>query len=305
MSVLRALSAVALAVLVLPAAAPASWSPAMRVPDSVEGMWPAAAVNARGDVAVAWIQDGRSQGHATLRVRAAVRRAGADRFSVRTLVARRDLAARGTAVALDPRGELTVAWIEQASDNGLTHGRKTVRAAYRTPGGRWSRLQAVGRSRAFNFATPRLAARDDGTVALTYNSHTSAAPGVAAAWRSRGRPFGTLQSIPTDGQYLFSPTLAVDPAGRVFLTGTRGCNELRSDVVVIAAPPWRHRFTRRTTVTTAPSKSVRMAVMVGARSRWRGSPASATRLRTPAAEPSWLRFAAAWPGTRSRSGTAS
>ena len=105
-------------------------------------MWPAAAVNARGDVAVAWIQEGRSQGHATLRVRAAVRRAGADRFSVRTLVARRDLAARGTAVALDPRGELTVAWIEQASDNGLRHGRKTVRAAYRTPGGRWSRLQA-------------------------------------------------------------------------------------------------------------------------------------------------------------------
>ena len=49
-----------------------------------------------------------------LRVRAAIRAANTDRFSVRTLVARRDLAARGTAVALDARGELTEAWIEQA-----------------------------------------------------------------------------------------------------------------------------------------------------------------------------------------------
>ena len=185
--------------------ASASWSDALRVPQSAEAMWPAAAVNARGDVAVAWIHEGRSQGHATLRVRAAIRPAGAARFSVRTLVARRDLAARGTAVALDARGELTVAWIEQASDNGRTHGRKTVRAAYRTPGGRWSRVQAIGRSSAFNFATPRLAATADGTVVLTYNAHTNAAPGVAAAWRSRGRPFGSPQSVPTDGQYLFDP----------------------------------------------------------------------------------------------------
>jgi hypothetical protein len=264
MSRVQTLSAVTLAVigvLALPGGASASWSRSMRVPQSAGGLWPAAAVNARGDVAVAWIQEGRSHGHATLRVRAAIRAARADRFSVRTLVAARDLAARGAAVALDARGELTVAWIQQASDNGRWHGRKTVRAAYRRPSGRWSRVQAIGRSLAFNYATPRLAARADGTVVLTYNSRTRAAPGVAASWRVRGRPFGSPQSVPTGRQYLFDPTLAVDPAGRAFLTGTRGCNQLRSDVIVVAAPPGRRRFTTRTTVTSAPGKAVRMAVM--------------------------------------------
>jgi hypothetical protein len=96
---------------------------------------------------------------------------------------------------------------------------------------------------------------------LTYNSGTSAAPGVAATWRRRGHGFGSLQAVPTGGQYLFDPTLAVDPADGVFLTGTRGCNQPRSDVSLVTAPPGRRRFTTRTTVTTAPGKTVRMAVM--------------------------------------------
>jgi hypothetical protein len=163
----------------LPAPAWAGWSGVARVPLSAGGLWSTAAVDARGDIAVAWIQEGRSHGHATVRVRAAFRAPGATRFSVRTLVARRDLAARGTAVALDRRGELTVAWIEQASDAGRLHGPKVVRAAYRTLDGRWSGAQAVGRSSAFNYATPRLAATPDGAVALTYNTRSGSSPGVA------------------------------------------------------------------------------------------------------------------------------
>src|SRR4051794_20593163 len=112
------------AMLALPATASATWSGILSVPSSTEATWPATAVNARGDVAVAWVQEGRSAGHATVRVRAAWRSASATRFSVHTLVSRRDLAARGPAVALDSRGELTVAWVEQASDNGLWHGPK-------------------------------------------------------------------------------------------------------------------------------------------------------------------------------------
>jgi hypothetical protein len=249
------------AALAVPGAAPAGWSGVERVPMSTEALWPGAAVNARGDAAVAWIQEGRSKGHATVRVRAAVRRAGAAGFSVRTLVARRGLAARGAAVALDRRGELTVTWVEQRSDNGRTYGHKTVRAAYRTAGGRWSPVQAIGRSSAFNYALPRLAATPSGTVVLTYNSRTRAAPGVGAAWRSRGRAFGPLQSVPTDGQYLIDPTLAADPEGRVFLTGTRGCNQPGGEVAVVSAPPGRRRFSVRTRVTGAPGKTVRMAVM--------------------------------------------
>ena len=91
----------------------------------------------------------------------------------------------------------------------------------------------------------------------------------------------------------------------MFLTGTRGCNELRSDVIVIAAPPWRHRFTRRTTVTTAPGKSVRMAVMGGGAVALAWIAGKCDTTEDAGGRPSWLRFAAAWPGTRSRSGTAS
>jgi hypothetical protein len=249
------------ALLLAPAAASAAWSAPMRVPLSREALWPATAVNARGDLAVAWIQEGRDRGRATVRVRAAVRRAGAQRFSVRTLVARRDLAARGAAVAIDAAGEVTVAWIEQASDAGRTHGHKTVRAAYRADTGRWSRVQAVGRSSAFNFAEARLAATAGGTVVLTYNGRAPAGRGVVATWRTRGRPFGSLQTVPTDGQYLSEPTLAFDPSGRVLLTGTQGCFGGGSRVAVFIAPAGRRRFTAQATASTAPGKNVRMAVM--------------------------------------------
>ena len=202
-----------------------------------------------------------SNGHATVRVRAALRVGGSTRFSVRTLVARRDLAARGAAIALDARGELTVAWVEQPSDAGRTHGHKTVRAAYRSPDGSWSRVQAIGRSAAFNYASPRLAATGSGAVVLTYNAYTSRTSGVAAAWRTQGRRFGSVQSVPVGRDHLFEPTLAVDPGGTAYLTGTRGCARPDASVAVAVAPPRRRRFTKRITVGATAGKAVRMAIM--------------------------------------------
>jgi len=257
-------SATVLAVLLSltsPALASAAWTAGAVVPHSAGAMWPAAAVNARGDVAVSWIQEGRSHGHATVRVLAAFRAGDGTRFSLRTLVDARDLAARGATVALDARGELTVAWIEQASDAGRWHGHKTVRAAYRSPSGRWSFVRAVGRSAAFNYASPRLAATNTGTVVLTYNGFTSRTSGVVAAWRSRGRPFGSVQFVPVGHDHLLDPTLAVDPRGTAYLTGTLGCTGSAAKVIVAVAPSQRRRFTRRITVDAAPGKVVRMAVM--------------------------------------------
>jgi hypothetical protein len=248
-------------VLALPAAASAAWSEAMRAPLSVGAMWPATAMNARGDAAVAWIQEGRSHGHATARVRVAVRAAASRRFTVETLVARRDLAARGTAVAVDSRGEVTVAWIEQASDAGRFHGHKTVRSAFRRTDGTWSAIQAVGRSAAFNYASPRLAVTGRGTVVLTYNAFSSGPSGVSAAWRSRGHRFGAVQSVPVGHDHLLDPTLAVDPSGTAYLTGTRGCDRSGGQVLVAIAPSGRRRFTKRVAATTTPGMSVRMAVM--------------------------------------------
>jgi hypothetical protein len=253
--------ALALIAAAVPARASAGWSPALRVPLSTGGMWPAAAVNGDGDLAVAWIQEGRSGGHATLRVRAAIRPAGTPRFVTRTLVSARDRAARGATVALDARGELTVAWIEQASDNGRTHGHKTVRAAFRVPSGRWSAVRDIGRSPAFNYATPRVAATPEGTVVLTYNAHVRHQRAVVAAWRRRGHGFGALQTVPTAHQYLFDPVLAVDTRGGAFLTGTSGCDQPGGDVAVATAAPGSRRFTTRTVLSATPGSSTRMALM--------------------------------------------
>ena len=261
MSLHRLLPLVVVPALVAPASAAANWTAASPVPLSTDAMWPTGAVNGRGDLAVAWIQESRSAGHATVRVRAAFRPAGATRLRLRTLVSQRDLAARGTAVALDARGELTVAWVQQASDNGRTHGPRTIRAAFRTPSGRWSRTRSVGRTSAFNYAAPRLAATPGGTVVLTYNARSAAAPGVAAAWRSRGARFGAVQPVPTGRGYLNDPTLAFDPAGRAFLTGTQGCDTPTASAVVFTAAPRSRRFGGRTTVSASPAKAVRLAVI--------------------------------------------
>jgi hypothetical protein len=244
-----------------PSVASATWSPAMDVPLSSGVLWPAVAVNARGDAAIGWIQEGRAHGHATVRVRAALRTSGSNRYRVHTLLARRDVAARGVAVALDARGELTVAWIEQASDAGSLHGHKTIRAAYRRSDGRWSSVQSVGRSAAFNNASPRLTALPDGSVALTYNAFTSGPSGVAAAWRSPGRSFGRAQTVPVGHDHLLDPALATDPAGTVYLTGTRGCTRSDARVFVAVAPSGRRRFTSRVVVSGTPGKSARLAVI--------------------------------------------
>ena len=101
---------------------------------------------------------------------------------MRTLRRARDRAIVGLTTVLDAHGELTVAWVERASTNGLLHGPITVRAAFRTAAGRWSPVRMVSRASAFAFAEPRLAAATDGTVALVFNAGVRAAPG----WASRG-----------------------------------------------------------------------------------------------------------------------
>lgn len=97
----------------LPSTASAGWTTPATISEAA-GTSPLA-VNARGDVAVAWFEPA-SPGRAVyadgpVSVRAAIRRGGGTRFSVRTLVARGP-AVRDMALALDSRGELTVAWSE-------------------------------------------------------------------------------------------------------------------------------------------------------------------------------------------------
>jgi hypothetical protein len=248
------------------AATPASaaWSTPQRIAGSTGASSPVVAVNGRGDVAAAWLREvehgsGRTR-TAQVAVRAAVRRAGATAFSTRTLLSARERAVQGVAVTIDRRGEATVAWIDQPVSAGTLHGHRTVRAAFRTARGAWSPVQAVGRSSAFFYAHPRLAAAPDGSVVLTYNAGVKAAPGVAAAWRSRGHRFGSVRAVPTDRGYLMAPSLLVDRRGVAHLAGTAGCDRGGSTGRLYTATSRTRRFGRGRTIAPAPAKDVRLSL---------------------------------------------
>jgi hypothetical protein len=251
-------AASSLAVAVLGAApAQAAWGPILRPAASAAAGQVTLAVNASGDVGAAWAQESRG----IVTVRAAVRR-GTRPLPVRTLLSLRGGAVQGLAAVLDARGELTVAWVDRGPSRGGRGGAMTVRAAYRTPAGRWSRTRAISKTSAFFYAQPRLAAAPDGTVALTFNAAVRAAPGVGAAWRRPGRAFGRVQSVRTGRRrYLQEPTLAFDPAGRAYLAGIARCDdEQRSAGVLFVATRGARRFGAQRTITPAPANHLRFVV---------------------------------------------
>ncbi len=248
------LAAAALVAGAVPATtAQAAWGPVLRPAASAEAQQTSVAVNARGDVGVAWLQEQRR--FAT--VRAAVKRGGAP-LRVRTLLHERDSAVAGLTAALDRRGELTVVWVERGSTRGLLHGHITVRAAFRTPSGRWSSVRSVTRISPFFYAQPRLAVAPDGTVVLAVNAGNRTAKGMAAAWRRPGRPFGTIRPA---GAQLQEPSLAFDASGRAHLAGTARCDdEQRSTGVLRTATLRTRRFGADRVVARPPANHVRLVL---------------------------------------------
>lgn len=205
----------------LPSPAAAEWTAAQTVPGSSHaGDTSALAVNSRGHLAVAWIAQElvNSAGKRTMRhtVRAATRRAGSKTFSTRTLAIARGRRAMDIAVAVDNRGETTVAWTDSSASA------RRLRAAFRTAAGAWSRVQTIGSTLGFD-ARPRLAVAPNGTFVVTASTRTGsrlATRGVGAAWRSRGKRFGRARAVRI-GRSLLEPTLAFDPAGTAYLAGIR------------------------------------------------------------------------------------
>jgi hypothetical protein len=247
----------AVAVAALPGTATAAWGPVLR-PASSGGASPVAlAVNASGDVAAVWAQD--RPGARSAVVRALVRR-GRGPARVRTLLRARDRAVTGLAAALDRRGELTVAWVDQELHEGRRAGAITVRAVHRTPPGSWSPVQAVSRTSAYALAQPRLAVAPDGTVALTFNAGVRATPGAGAAWRAPGRPFGAVRPV-AGRDRLQEPALAFDMRGRAHLTGITGCDDAQRSVGRhFTATTRTRRFREGTFVAPAPATHLRMAL---------------------------------------------
>jgi hypothetical protein len=267
---LAALAALACGLTAAPAAA--SWGPVLRPASSSAPSSTALAVNASGDVALAWVQERAG----TSAVRAFVRRDGRS-SRVRTVLRARHRAVQGLSVALDGRGELTVAWVDRMQRSGLRAGPITVRAATRTPGGRWSAVQAVSRSSAYVSAQPRLAVGSDGRVALTFNAGVRAAPGAGVAWRSPGHRFSPVRAIAGTGRgYLQEPTLAFDPRDRAYLAGIARCDDPQSTGVLFTTRPGGRTFGAPRTVTGPPATHLRLAVTGSGRAvvSWLGAPCS-------------------------------
>lgn len=238
-----------------PAVAAADWTPVVGPTVAGYVFERALAVAPAGDVAAVWVQQGR--------VRAAVKAPGR-RLAVRTLFRH---PVQGLTAVMDRRGELTVAWVDQATRRGPDGRRITIRAMYRTPTGRWSSPQAVSRTSLRAYAFPRLAAAPDRSIALSFNASISAVPGAGVAWRSAGRRFGTVQALAgrarrTSTAFLDEPTLTVDPSdGRVYLAGVARCNdEQRSAGILFSTTSRARRFGASRTITARPATRVRFAI---------------------------------------------
>ncbi len=263
----RALLIAALAALVAAPTAQAGWSPVIRPAGSGRASGTALAVDGSGRVAAAWVSEA---GGVTV-VRAATGTAG------HVLLRARNRAVAGLTVAMSARGEVTVAWMEQQQTGGLRAGPITLRAAFRTPSGRWSSTQTVSRSSSFLRAQPRLAVAPDRSVALTFNAATRRAPGVGIAWRAPGHRFGIVGAIEGTGHgALQDPTLTFDPRGRGYLAGIAGCGSGASTGVLFRAAAVRRPFTGPRTIASAPATHLRLVVTSSGRAvtAWLGASCS-------------------------------
>ena len=265
----RALASVALAAGVAFAGASpalASWSPPRTFAGHVEAYFstagPAAlATNSRGDTVLAWHTQ-RQVGRAphwwydsSLQVAFGQRR----RAIVAHVVWRRSHAlAAGVTVVLDARGELTVAWIEEPSSSNGPH---VVRSVRRTPAGRWTAPQTIGRSVAFYDATPKLAVAPDGRVLLSWYAGSSA--GVRAAWRSPGRPFVAASTVTRTA--ITDPTPAFDAGGGAHVYGIVRCDSRAAHGVVLDSRSGSRRF--GAPVLVAPAPASELAISYAGRGR--------------------------------------
>ena len=255
----RLLGALAVPVALAIAASPAlaGWSAPLAVSRSTTGFFDVALANdARGDAAVAWGSErnvGRVQTRATVNVAFV---AGGGRLLERALWHGADALVGGVAVALDARGELTVAWVEAARGrHGETLYPHTIRAAYRSPSGRWSPSRVVGYSGPFLEAHVRLAAAPNREVLMTWVAHTKNAPGVGAAWRKPGHPFGSTSAVSrAKSAMMIDPTPLFDSSGAAHVYGTVGCSRIHTCATMVSTAQRGHRFDAPLLIAPAPAE---------------------------------------------------
>jgi hypothetical protein len=236
----------------------ARWSAPRAVGSSAGGFLDVAlATDARGDTAIAWASE-RSVGPVQTQAAVNVAFSGAGgRAVTRTLWRSSDAQVGGVAVALDGRGELTVVWIDAARGrNGATLSPHTIRAAFRSPSGRWSPVKIIGYSRPLLDADLRLAVAPDHEVLVTWVAHTRNAPGVAAAWRKPGGRFGPDGAVSrAKSAMMGDPTPLFDGSGAAHVYGTVSCGRgIRTCATMVSTAPRGHRFGAPLLIAPAPAE---------------------------------------------------
>ena len=239
--------AAALVVLTGATGAEARWSAPQSVPAPRAGPT-AVEINSGGDAAVAWAT--RSSSFRTS-VYVAVRRNG-DRPRRHRVWSSRRYRTADISVVIDRRRRVTVAWA------GTRRGaqRQTLRAAYSTSGGRWSRVRVVGHAAILENLPPdrfpRLAVAHDGRVLLAWDQ----AGGPRVAWRSPGRPFGKPRRLSGAPRSPIGPIPAFDAAGSAYVSGK--CTSF-----VFRTRPGRRSFGRP--IAVAPGRALRFTLSLSGR----------------------------------------
>ena len=214
---MRGRAAAALLALVTPlvATAPASagWTAARAIPQAKSSFpFPVGVgVNDSGTAAVVWRSRGDFPQRA--RVRVTVRRPRAPGSPPRTLS---PPGVAGTTVAVDGRGRVLVAWVQQPHN--------AIRLATRRPGGRW-RTVTLGRSGHFVEAAPRIAVNDRGDAVVVWRGLRRIAgettEATVAAYRPAGRAFEPARPIPDEGLGVRAqPQVALNAGGRAYAVWT-------------------------------------------------------------------------------------
>ena len=250
--------AICLAAGALWCAAPASagWSPPRAVPPATTDAT-AVAVDARGEVAVAWAPRGDTTRGPVYRGSVHLwTRDAAGRVTTRRLWSSRSERVDGPTIALGPRGELAVAWVAKTRHQQLVQGALgIVRAAVGTigrPGG----VRTVGRgSTAVDVAVgPR------GDALLTWVNSRAAGDRIAAAFADRRR-FGPAVVLARP-RVVSTPYLS-HGAAAAFDAGGNAYLSTPCDAAVRVAAAGRHRF--GSPLVLAPGQALGFSLSVGAR----------------------------------------
>jgi hypothetical protein len=221
---LRRFVAALLAAAMLPASAgAATWTVPATVARSADVQFQLA-MGADGTAAVTWASDGA--------VRAAVKRSGQP-WGAPVRVSDGRLGVARPAVAVTGRGEVIVAWAQDATRSGRpapVTGPLTIRARARSTSGRWGDIRQIGTTRHFIEAGVDLAANARGETSAVWRGVRRLAGGrsseaVQSAFRRPSQGFSGTQTIrdPESGRLLVTgQVVALDSRGTAYAVYSAG-----------------------------------------------------------------------------------